>query len=550
MIDIQLSKFSWSKWSIEGVKIYSVGYFYYQGEFYTGETLGGFIYKQFERQPDLSSLLRELQGSFSIVIQKDSLCILISDIIRSYPLLYALHENAVYIYDDINRLINNNQTIVVDPGKLKQYLSTFISYEQNTVFEDLFGLQSAEIVQVDIHRQSIQRSRYYEYTINDSTPSDPIDLKVYSRELEMLLLRVFQRVIDSSSHVNNWVIPLSGGHDSRLIAYFFHRLGAKNVVCFSYGRKGSLQAEISKKVAEQFGFRWHFIEYTKEYLDSIKSSSLISDYIGYSFNGVSTVDMQNFIPMLALVERGIVVEGDIFVPGHALDFIAGSHLFTPSEDLAQDRMLAIREMWGSDNWGDFDLIPEQITSALDSNEYSLSQISERFGWQERQSKYIVNSVRAYDFFGFEWRLPYWDKEVVDFFTKIPAHNHRDRSFFFECEKYIYRDLNKHVPFDSEKTSRNIPDTMRWIFNKLRRVFLSPFGYYTPILQDEGLNLLFKSSSKKVYDILQNVPRTVMTHSLLQSLSENIRELYVNKIVSLIILSKLYNKNEGDDKRFF
>ena len=38
--------------------------------------------------------------------------------------------------------------------------------------------------------------------------------------------------------------------------------------------------------------------------------------------------------------------------------------------------------------------------------------------QERQAKFIVNSVRAYEFFGFEWRLPLFDAELMDFWSRI------------------------------------------------------------------------------------------------------------------------------------
>jgi asparagine synthase (glutamine-hydrolysing) len=42
---------------------------------------------------------------------------------------------------------------------------------------------------------------------------------------------------------------------------------------------------------------------------------------------------------------------------------------------------------------------------------------EFFDFNERQTKFIVNSVRAYEFFGYEWRIPLWDAELIDFFLK-------------------------------------------------------------------------------------------------------------------------------------
>jgi asparagine synthase (glutamine-hydrolysing) len=40
-------------------------------------------------------------------------------------------------------------------------------------------------------------------------------------------------------------------------------------------------------------------------------------------------------------------------------------------------------------------------------------------FNERQAKFIINSVRAYEFFGYEWRMPFWDTELINFFLKVP-----------------------------------------------------------------------------------------------------------------------------------
>jgi asparagine synthase (glutamine-hydrolysing) len=62
------------------------------------------------------------------------------------------------------------------------------------------------------------------------------------------------------------VVPLSGGLDSRIIVAMLKRLGVEDVICFTYGKKGNREAEISRQVAEALGYRWYFVEYTKEKL--------------------------------------------------------------------------------------------------------------------------------------------------------------------------------------------------------------------------------------------------------------------------------------------
>ena len=60
------------------------------------------------------------------------------------------------------------------------------------------------------------------------------------------------------------VIPLSGGHDSRLIALMLKKVGYPDLVSFSYGRPGNHEADISKQVADSLGVRWEFVEYSND----------------------------------------------------------------------------------------------------------------------------------------------------------------------------------------------------------------------------------------------------------------------------------------------
>jgi hypothetical protein len=41
----------------------------------------------------------------------------------------------------------------------------------------------------------------------------------------------------------------------------------------------------------------------------------------------------------------------------------------------------------------------------------------RLGPAERQAKFICSSVRVYEDFGFEWRLPLFDHELMDFWAR-------------------------------------------------------------------------------------------------------------------------------------
>jgi len=61
---------------------------------------------------------------------------------------------------------------------------------------------------------------------------------------------------------------------------------------------------------------------------------------------------------------------------------------------------------------------------------SCANAVELFDFSERQAKFIVNSVRVYEFFGFEWRIPMWDAELIDFFLQVPI-SHRLNQFLYK-----------------------------------------------------------------------------------------------------------------------
>ncbi|WP_269848621.1 asparagine synthase-related protein [Methanosarcina horonobensis] len=62
---------------------------------------------------------------------------------------------------------------------------------------------------------------------------------------------------------------------------------------------------------------------------------------------------------------------------------------------------------------------------------------EYFDSNERQAKFIINSVRVYEFFGYEWRIPLWDAELMEFFLRVPIEHRINRN--------LYKKIRQRLP---------------------------------------------------------------------------------------------------------
>ncbi len=282
-------------------------------------------------------LLREVTGEldfhFSLVVERQGSCFLVSDNIRSHPLFYGDAGEGAFVTDNLEGYLKEHGTPGHDPDRMEEYLLFGNVPGHHTVYGGVYGVQAAEIV--CLAGGGIRRERYYHH-VPPEEPMDYADLDLFTKAFDRVFQSVFTRMIRRHPGVNRWVIPLSGGHDSRMIVNYLYRLGQKNVVCFSYGTAGNEQSAVSRQVAEAAGYEWHFVEYTPRKWQELQERGVFDDYIRFAFNGTSTPHLQDLLAVDELLLKGIVKEGDIFVPGHGLDINAG--YFVDQTDLACDNM--------------------------------------------------------------------------------------------------------------------------------------------------------------------------------------------------------------------
>lgn len=77
-----------------------------------------------------------------------------------------------------------------------------------------------------------------------------------------------------------------------------------------------------------------------------------------------------------------------------------------------------------------------------------NNFTEYYMWQEWHCKFLLNSVRVYEYFGFDWRTPLWDQELVTYWQSLHLDYKLYRNFLYKCEQDgLYEEPLLSIPFD-------------------------------------------------------------------------------------------------------
>ena len=493
----------------------------------------------------LKAFTLHLNGNFTILIHSKDATYLCSDKMRCFPVMYFQYDNVSYVTDDMDAFRQKYPAIKlrISDHLLEQYLCSNFVFGPYTIFENVFCVQSGEIVErvngEFVRHQYFQRAPKMD---NDSLRDFSVEASIF----DAIFIHATERMINSAPDVHNWIIPLSGGHDSRMIANYFYKLGVKNVICYTYGIKGS--ETISEKVAEALGYAWYFIEYTAEIAHEALQKREMDSYRKYAFNGGSVPHLQDYIAVYVLKKKGIVQSGDIFVPGHALEVLTGSHLLYNVErcDSALSSLFFIKHHFNGFGYARrSNHLLKHVLSIIEKYKIKANQISEYFDWQERQSKFIVNSVRVYEFFGFDWRIPQWDNEVINYWENIGFNYRYGRKLYFAIEKdFLLVDALKNIPFVNDLKAKTPLKVQIASFIPLRlKKIIRYLGYRKSDYFDvNGTHMLYQHLHESIKDyqagfIVPDVVRKYLSNypkDMKLCCFEN------NSVSTLLIIKSLYD----------
>lgn len=401
------------------------GYFFDQnGKFFTDSGAIS-LFREIDSKDALLSLMRELDGAFSVIIQLEKHVLIGVDTMSMFSLYYIPTAEGWLISDSAHVTAKNLPELRLNAEAVPEFQLAGFVLGKETLFRDVFKSQAGEILVLQ-DDGGLQRSCYHYYLPSRFYAAQPEHL---AERLIDILHGVSNRLI-ASLRGKTAVIPLSGGYDSRLIATMLKKANYRDVICFTYGKPNN-ESMLSQKVAERLGIPWIFIDYRDIDPQAYLEDPLFRNYCDQLGNATSMPFLQEFFAVKHMQDRGLIPDDAIFIPGHTGDYIAGSYVEKTirKKNDREDRPKAIaRKYFGfRPQTGDDRKHLEQrlgkwftdysMPDAIDDARYDV--YTEDWDLKEKFSKFVFNAAGVFPFFGYEYRLPLWDREFRDFFREVP-----------------------------------------------------------------------------------------------------------------------------------
>lgn len=408
-------------------KKFKAGFIYYTGTKDFIERLEKLLNESLKLNKIKKFLLINNRNS-SVIIQTGSSFLAFTSFSRDHPIFFRIYKSKLFISNSINKIIRKSESYNND--SLLEFALSGYCLGNKTLINGIYSIGPANIIWGDSNSLNISKYFSYHKTLSKDNAKS---FKDYFYKINNIIDDSINYIIENSNDKTIY-IPLSGGLDSRLIIAKFHEKKYKNIKSFSYGLKNNSDALIAKKVADHLDVKWDYIWFDKVKFRKLYFSEFKKKYDNFSDHLSCIPNYAEIFFLNSLREKKYFSKNPILVNGQSGDFNTGLHIPKILFDLdKKDKaknlfwvLEAIRKkhfcLWQKDDLklNNFK-INEKIKNSLDDEllDYPLSDIYENWEYKERQSKFVVNGQRAYEFLNFDWFLPLWDGEFVKFWTTVP-----------------------------------------------------------------------------------------------------------------------------------
>lgn len=421
-------------WELVG-DTYAIGVAFLDGDKYVARELA-LRFSNLETVDAVESELQELNGFFSIITKVEDSLLISVDRIASFPLFYTTIDDEAYVSDDPSQLRTQlNETSYDELGELEYLLSGYVT-GRKTLSTNISQVLCGERILFNgqLGGSVVDRARWYLFpqTKEKTTRSEEELLN----DLDSVLERVYSRLIEYADG-RPIVVSLSSGHDSRLNLIMLSRLGYDNLIALTHG-EGEGEAALCKHITEDFGIPWVYVSKTHDdwYHWYNSEERLLFQSTSRYLDRIPT--LEGVLSVRTARQQNLIPDDSIFVTGDGV-ISTGEHIphkFVDQGSVSPDTVfeMIVQSHYKYWEWDDKveEILKEQVASGLDQPEISSMEdavrVMEQWDWQERQAKFIPRK-HIFEFWEYDWWMPLWDHEFVEFWSKLPVEAKFDKQIF-------------------------------------------------------------------------------------------------------------------------
>ena len=331
-----------------------------------------------------------------------------------WPLTYHVSPNLIIVSNSASEVVKylrgQNHTIEPDRAAIWESLLIGQPLVGRTLFLDVWKARVGEELQLSLRGSFESHSRWCPRIGGEARVSEV----ALVQQAADILTDIFRDLAKSGS----FLLPLSGGLDSRLAVAMLVRFGAK-VRTFTFGSYGCIEVPMARRVAQQLGVPWQAVEL------------LPDDYIVYGQRVVNltggTLSPMHMHLYCCLNQVDVEV-GEKALHGYLGEHIAGDHA-RPATGKIVDPLA--QEEFPARTWSPLSLassmgihLPDEVSQDLRSIASDRSQNNgDQFG-REYLSLVDRQNMIAYIPAIMETILPvarpYADARYADFFLFAPG----------------------------------------------------------------------------------------------------------------------------------
>ncbi len=445
-------------------RIFTIGHFFYQSKLFNSQSML-LILANLKKKVDLLSFLSEIQGFFSFIIIFEEEVVVVSDRVRSIPFFWTRYHNDEYIFSDSPYNLINKDTKINKVSENELRLSGYVTGSE-TLYSNVYQTLPGFVYSYQ-NGKDVEISQYSTYPINNKKKL--LEKKIIIQKLEESYSFAIEKMILYLDG-RQAVIPLSGGLDSRFLLALLKEKSYENILTFTYGREEKDEVAISKTLASFFGVRWFFVPYENSLMQSLFEKSF-DQMIKKCSLGFSSPVVQDWYAIYFLKLNGLLNPDAVIIPGHAVTNIielSSPKIFQNKKFKKNEILIILGESNYVYNKKYKKRFENEISNKialnlnLFKNVYNQNEASEivfNFSYLERQSKFISNSVRIYEFEGYDWYLPFWDKSLIEIWSQIPLIYSQNREIYSTLINHMFPEMQEKIEIFGLK-KRQIMETKR------------------------------------------------------------------------------------------